>query len=113
MRPLLAALVVASVPRASSFLYNITADPYELTDLSLNSAYAGISTLLKSQLSFYAAQNGPSSLQDASAAGPVFKIAGGVVPYLDYPNVPPAIIRAGHATPSAPNLVFILLDDLG
>lgn len=102
-------------PRANALLYNLTADPYELIDLSTDPAYSDISTLLQSQLTSFAFQNGAPVLQNTELAGGVFKIAGGVVPFLDYYNnqPPEAIIRSGQANAVAPNLVFVILDDLG
>ncbi len=63
------------------------------------------------RLSYFAAQNGVARLQSNASSGKIFETAGGVVPWLDS-AIPTPVKRSGTPVSGAPNLVFILLDDV-
>ena len=113
MRRLLSFLLAFPINVVSAALFDVFVDPYEIDDLSLNSSYVDILNTLQSRLAFHATRNGVASLVSMEGSpGKVYAAAGGVFPWLDS-SIPTPLVRNGVATARAPNLVFILLDDLG
>lgn len=98
---------------AVSSLFDVETDPYEANDISGVAANAAVLASLQQRLEYFASLNGVADLQSTSGNGLIFSEAGGVVPWLDYDTLPTRVNRSGTASEGAPNLVFILLDDVG
>jgi hypothetical protein len=99
-------------------IFDVVTDPLETADIT-DSVDATIKAELEARLSFWgamAAANPPlleTSISD-SVAG-IWDDAGGVVPFTDsYGDEPdPPVIPSVQAAAGAPNIVFVLLDDVG
>jgi hypothetical protein len=94
------------------YLYDISKDPNEKTNLFNLPDYKTIQSLLLSRYDFFDALKRTPQIQ-AKIVASVWKAIGGAVPWLDYSNPPtlPAPVRK-QAVASAPHIVFIMIDDV-
>ena len=98
------------------YLYDLAADPTESTNLYAADSHAQVLGNIEERLDFFleAAANVVYDFEQPSDRS-IWESAGGIVPWLNIDEGPPAKEQQepGQATSAAPNLVFILLDDVG
>ena len=110
----LALLFLASVVSSQTYsLFDLGSDPLETDNLYGNVAFAAVQSELESRLfrnTNMTISQDIGSVEDIS----VFENAGGQVPFLgDYLNPPVTPTISVSPRPSAPSLIYILMDDVG
>jgi hypothetical protein len=95
------------------YVYDSANDPYELTDLYEDESIAEIVDELLTRFSYFQGVNTTKVYQDLTGSNLAWSLAGGVVPLDDIEDVEKATIEVGEPADGAPNVVFILLDDVG
>lgn len=95
-----------------SDLYDVIDDPYEKTDLMTNSAYQSTLNSLEKEAALYFDAVGDPDVP-APIDKSVWKEAGGVVPWVDEETKLRNDITTKYSYDSAPNIVFVLVDDWG
>ena len=110
----LALLFFASGVSSQTYsLYNLVSDPLEADNVYDDIAFSAVQKELESR--FRSFTNMRISQDIASTGGiSVFRDAGGQVPFLgDYLNPPVIPTISVSPRPSAPSLIYILMDDVG
>jgi len=96
------------------YVFDTGNDPYELTDLYDDIAIAGFVDELLTRFSYF--QNNVDITQESqnlTGSDIAWPIAGGVVPLDNFTDHEKKTIEVGEPADGAPNVVFILLDDVG
>jgi len=111
------------------YLYDLASDPTEFTNVAGDEEYREVLEYLEARLEFHAQQKAlvDPDLEVSSSDGvdylAVWKEAGGAVPWIETDQTKEdegggdeedvAALPITSALPEAPNIVFILLDDVG
>jgi len=107
-------LVTFLIPGAT-YLFDLSVDVGEEIDLSGDDVYADVLMDLKARMAHFQSLNA-SMDPEQSGDEEVWRLAGGYVPYLNNYTHPPRREQSETrpaAVKDAPNIVFILADDLG
>ena len=105
---------VSQLDGVNVFVFNLEDDPYEKKNLADDEEYADVRAELEGRLDFFRGQEvteDPELTRDNKVLGD----AGGVVPFIDFDAPPqkPDTPRPEAALLGVPNLVFVLMDDVG
>lgn len=95
-------------------LFDLDSDPYENISLYDDGFHDTIQQELKTVLNYFRFNVSVNQSFTSKKVKSIFNAAGGMVPFLgDYDNPPTKTVVNATAIPSAPSIVFILLDDVG
>ena len=105
-------LVLTKIGHGNGALYDLSRDPFEKTDLTGNMAFVDTLAELEARMIHFQDMEEEADIEEYIVAG-LWKRAGGITPWLDAAQPEkPERPQAGHRD-NAPNLVFILADDIG
>ncbi len=94
------------------FLFDLSVDPFESTNVYSDSAYSVARSELEERFDFFQG----SARESEKAVKPVaqvWKKAGGVVPYIDAAIPAKQHVESSSPVKGAPNFLFLLMDDVG
>jgi hypothetical protein len=95
------------------YVFDTANDPYELIDLYDDIAIADFVEELLTRFSYFQNVDITQESQNLAGSKIAWPIAGGVVPLDNFTDHEKKTIEVGEPADGAPNVVFILLDDVG
>jgi hypothetical protein len=97
-------------------IYDLSNDPFEATSLFGDASLSNYQSMFEQRMSVVKKEVlNATSVQQSDSVNSIFKTYGGTVPWLsDMSNAEkPVVERTNQPSTNAPNIVFMLLDDVG